>query len=441
MGSRYEELLEEFAAGRSGFSGNTSSGVSNGVDHRGPGFSNSKFTAKFGPGDGNNGHGNDANRFDPSNPGKGKALGKNMDKGPDGNNGHGNDEDGFDESNPGKKPVDDLPSLFTTDPDSVNFNDLSDPTLTEDVVTKNANDGMHEALAGNDVVYLPYSTTVANEIGYDTTITFNGGDGDDYIKGGGRGSNANMWTQVDDKIDGGAGDDTIWGGEGNDVINGGDGNDTIYSGYDLSSHNWGIKSIFYSNGYDTDYVDGGAGDDYIVGSWGNDELHGGDGNDYVHGGMGLYNASGNDLIYGEAGNDWLEGGYGNNTIYGGSGDDNLRANSGSDTFIGGTGNDKAYGGSGNDLFIHNSGDSNGADYYRGDGGYDTLKLNLTQVDYDASLAELAGAQAQFDSGDHGSFNLASLGISGLSIENIDVTVDGIGMDFMDDYASIGSDFG
>jgi len=335
MGSRYEELLEEFAAGRSGFSGNSSShaggsftapGVSNGVDHHGPGFSSSRFTAKFGPGDGNNGHGNDANRFDPSNPGKGKgrpddvdksnsgkgkALGRDMDKGEDGNNGHGDDQDGFDESNPGNKPVDDLPSLFTVDPDAVNFNNLPDPTLAEDVKTNNANDGMHEALAGDDVVYLPYSTTVANEIGYDTTITFNGGDGNDMIKGGGRGSNANMWTQVDDKIDGGAGDDTIWGGEGNDVINGGDGNDIIYSGYDLSSHNYGSQSIFYSNGYDTDYVDGGAGDDYIVGSWGNDELHGGDGNDYIHGGMGLYQQSGDDLIFGEAGNDWLEGGYGN----------------------------------------------------------------------------------------------------------------------------------
>ena len=31
---------------------------------------------------------------------------------------------------------------------------------------------MHQALAGDDVVILPYSTTVANEIAYDITITF-----------------------------------------------------------------------------------------------------------------------------------------------------------------------------------------------------------------------------------------------------------------------------
>ena len=157
--------------------------------------------------------------------------------------------------------------------------------------------------------------------------------------------------------------------------------------------------------------------------------------------MGLYQQSGDDLIFGEAGNDWLEGGSGNDIIDGGSGIDRMFGDTGDDTLTGGTGNDYGYGGSGNDTFIHNSGDSDGADYYRGDSGYDTLQLNLTQADYDASLAELATAQAQFDSGDTGSFNLASLGISGLEIENIDVTVDGIDMDFMSDYADLGSDFG
>ncbi len=439
MASKYEELLEEFADGQSGFSGNSSSstgGSAPDVNHRGPGFSNSNFTAKFGPGDGNNGHGNDANRFDSSNPGKGKALGRNMDKGEDGNNGHGNDKDGFDKSNPGNKPSDDLPSLFTENADGVDFNNLTDPTLVEEVVAKNHNDGMHEALAGDDKVDLPYSTLVAAEIGYDTTITFNGGDGNDIIKGGGVGKNANLKYQVDDKIDGGAGDDTIWGGEGDDVIHGGDGNDTIYSGYDLSSHGFGATSVRYSNGYDTDYVDGGAGDDYIVGSWGNDELHGGDGNDYIHGGQSKYNASGDDLIYGEAGNDTLEGGHGNDIIDGGSGIDRLSGEVGNDILIGGTGNDYGYGGVGNDTFVHNSGDSDGNDRYRGDSGFDTLKLNLTQADYDASLAELAGAQAAFDNGDTANwYNIASLGINVQSVENITVSVDGIDMDFMTDFSA------
>ncbi len=57
-------------------------------------------------GDGDNGHGNDADGVDESNPGKGNggpnAKKGNNPSGSDGDNGHGNDADGVDESNPGK---------------------------------------------------------------------------------------------------------------------------------------------------------------------------------------------------------------------------------------------------------------------------------------------------------------------------------------------------
>lgn len=56
--------------------------------------------------DGNNGHGNDDDGYDGSNPGRKPGSGEDdagLDSGNDGDNGHGNDDDGFDESNPGKK--------------------------------------------------------------------------------------------------------------------------------------------------------------------------------------------------------------------------------------------------------------------------------------------------------------------------------------------------
>lgn len=330
-----------------------------------------------------------------------------------------------------------VPTIFTEGDDTINFNNLIGSADVNAIVDAGLNnDHFHEALNGDDYVILPYTSSMAKAIGYDVTIAFNAGDGNDTIIGGisadiiwgGAGNDELIGGHGKDIIDGGIGADLIWGGKDNDIIFGGDGDDTIYSGYDLPNHFWGVRSIFYSNGYDMDFVDGGAGDDYIIGSWGNDELHGGDGNDYIHGGMSLYTASGNDFIYGEAGNDTLNGGYGNNTLYGGSGNDTLNANSGRDTFIGGTGNDSMSGGRGNDLFIFNSGDSDGRDRIWGGKDTDTLRLNLTQADYDDALFELASAQDQFASGNTSYFDFDFLGIEVWSVENLDVYVDDVHVD-------------
>jgi Ca2+-binding RTX toxin-like protein len=70
------------------------------------------------------------------------------------------------------------------------------------------------------------------------TMTVNGGDGDDLIKG----------TDGPDTLNGDAGDDTLIGFRGPDTMNGGADNDTLV----------------WNNGDGSDVMDGGAGDDTVV---------------------------------------------------------------------------------------------------------------------------------------------------------------------------------
>jgi Ca2+-binding RTX toxin-like protein len=94
--------------------------------------------------------------------------------------------------------------------------------------------------------------------------------------------------QLDNRIEGGAGNDTIWGFnenrtslyQGNDTLIGGDGDDSLV----------GL--------YASDSLDGGAGNDTMFSNTGSDALVGGDGNDELH-----LEPDGNDSIFGGAGND------------------------------------------------------------------------------------------------------------------------------------------
>jgi Ca2+-binding RTX toxin-like protein len=73
-----------------------------------------------------------------------------------------------------------------------------------------------------------------------------------------------------------------------------------------------------------DVVDGLAGNDLLYGSDGDDILSGNLGNDILHGGNDndrLEGGDGNDTLYGEAGNDTLAGNAGNDRLEGGRGDD------------------------------------------------------------------------------------------------------------------------
>jgi hypothetical protein len=94
-------------------------------------------------------------------------------------------------------------------------------------------------------------------------------------------------------IDGGAGNDLLTGGSGRDVIIGGTGNDILYVG---------------------------AGNDTLLGGDGNDDLCGGDGNDVLVGGNGndiLNGGNGRDILIGSQDNDSLSGGNDEDILIGG----------------------------------------------------------------------------------------------------------------------------
>ena len=173
-----------------------------------------------------------------------------------------------------------------------------------------------------------------------------------------------------DDLDGTANNDLIIAGNGDDTIDGGDGHDLIFAG----------------NGDDT--VDGGDGNDVIVAGNGDDTVDGGDGHD---------------LIFGGRGDDTIMGGDGNDLIFGGSGDD---------TIDGGAGSDIISAGKGDDLVIFDVDENAGAqNYFSGGSGNDTLRLRLTQAQFNEMTA--AGVFAAFAShvGSHTGFDFSTFGLS------------------------------
>jgi Ca2+-binding RTX toxin-like protein len=101
-------------------------------------------------------------------------------------------------------------------------------------------------------------------------------------------------------LQGGCGDDVLVGGTGNDVIAGGRGRDVL---------------------------EGGKGDDYLIGGKGDDVLDGGMGADRLYGGRG------HDVLIGDSGRDVLRGGKGNDFLEGGRGTDILSGGQGADVFV------------------------------------------------------------------------------------------------------------
>jgi Ca2+-binding RTX toxin-like protein len=195
-------------------------------------------------------------------------------------------------------------------------------------------------------------------------------------------------------LDGGAGDDTLSGTAGNDTMNGGDGNDTFIG-------NGGTDTVTGGNGTDTVLVSGTAGNDtisvteaagahtvvnggvttiYAAGSAFERLLvQSGDGTDTVTAtgavvGLLVEAGAGNDMVnasaattdvvlLGGAGDDTLFGGSGNDRLEGGDGNDQLNGLAGSDVLDGGAGNDdirpgisgvqyeRVMGGDGDDLLF------------------------------------------------------------------------------------------
>lgn len=88
------------------------------------------------------------------------------------------------------EPVDlSLDPLFTEQPDAVDFDHVQAGTYEDGT--------QYDALASDDTVTFASSQGEASQAGYDTDVTFNGGEGNDTLTGRG----------LDDKIAGGADDD------------------------------------------------------------------------------------------------------------------------------------------------------------------------------------------------------------------------------------------
>ena len=128
---------------------------------------------------------------------------------------------------------------------------------------------------------------------------------------------------LDNVIDGGAGDDKILGLDGNDTLIGGAGNDRLEGGLgsDTASYATSTAAVTVNLALTTVQKTGGAGNDILKGI---ENLTGG---------------SGNDRLMGNSSANVLDGGAGNDILIGGSGADTLIGKDGSDTLIGGFGND------------------------------------------------------------------------------------------------------
>ncbi len=238
-----------------------------------------------------------------------------------------------------------------------------------------------------------FSVTVTDESGAesnssDTVVDFqinetiDGGAGDDVLEGD-FGTDILNGLDGDDFLVGGDGDDDLFGGLGNDGLRGGAGADDLDGGggfdrvfyakapaavtIDLSdlTNNTGdaagdtytsIES-FYGSAFD-DTLTGDAGDNRLDGQAGNDTINGGDGADRLYGVTGddiIDGQDGDDVIIAGADNDTVTGGLGNDFALGGMGDDEIFGNEGNDKLYGNAGDDLIAGGLGNDVLIGGGG--------------------------------------------------------------------------------------
>jgi len=155
-------------------------------------------------------------------------------------------------------------------------------------------------LDGNDA----YSSATQLDI----KQTINGGNGNDFIRGG----------KQADALNGGEGDDRMDGRVRGDVFDGGPGSDVAY--YRQRRTNEPITVII-----DELANDGGVADlskDNVLSS--TEHVYGGQGDDHLTGsskGNRLYGFEGNDVLVGLKGNDTIDGGPGQNTVDGGFGSD------------------------------------------------------------------------------------------------------------------------
>ncbi len=195
------------------------------------------------------------------------------------------------------------------------------------------------------------------------------------------------FNQIDDNIDGAAGNDTLHGLTGNDTLNGGTGNDTI---------NGGTGNDILLDGSGNDDVFGGSGDDVFIAGTGQNDYDGGSGSDTVDfsafsrainvnlatgstSGGTSGNAAGNDTIVGIEN---IVGTNGNDRLIGSSTANTLSGGNGNDTILDAGGNDDVFGGAGDDVFIAGTGQND----YDGGSGSDTVDFSAFSRAINVNLA-------------------------------------------------------
>jgi hypothetical protein len=237
-----------------------------------------------------------------------------------------------------------------------------------------------------------------------TSVSIDGGAGDDHISGGdvamtvtaGDGNDTVDGSSAPDSITGGDGNDSITGAAGDDRIDPGAGDDNVAGGADTDTLTYQSRSenltVRIDGGgasgatgendtiaSDFENAVGGAGNDLVIGN-GSDNIIGGDvGNDTLQAG------AGNDTVFGDAGNDVIDPGIGTDSVSGGNGIDTVSystrtagvhinldgtASSGETAENDTVSNDveNATGGNGGDVITGNNGDNT----FNGGAGNDTM---------------------------------------------------------------------
>jgi Ca2+-binding RTX toxin-like protein len=188
-------------------------------------------------------------------------------------------------------------------------------------------------------------------------------------------------SNLNDLINGLAGDDYVQGNDGQDTIDGGVGNDSLFgmAGDDSLFGDVGIDSLHGGIGRDT--LNGGDDNDLLVGAEDNDLILGEDGDDELQGNAGedvILGGAGDDSVFGQEDDDFLLGNEGNDQLQGGLGDDSLQGNEGNDILIGEEGNDILDGGLGDDTLVGEAGSDRF--FFDLDNGNDTINDFIVSED-------------------------------------------------------------
>jgi Ca2+-binding RTX toxin-like protein len=254
-------------------------------------------------------------------------------------------------------------------------------------------------------------------------------------------------------LNGGDGDDLLTGGSGNDDLRGDGGNDRVIGFRGTDDHEGGVGNdvLVWNNGDGTDVMDGDAGADEVeingaptAGDITTADPNGGRvtfnrtnlvpfGVDFSAERLTVNGLGGDDVFNGAAGlapltllslnggpgDDELIGGDGPDLITGGDGNDLLAGEGGDDRVIGDRGTDNLLGGDGSDAIVWNNGD--GSDLADGGAGFDVVEINGSPAAGDAFTVRLAEKGAAIDRS-----NLVPFTVGFTSAEAL--TVNGLGGD-------------